>query len=332
MAGEPLIDGFGRVHDSLRVGVTDRCNLRCAFCMPARGIARVPRGEILSFEEIVRFARVAASLGIAKLRLTGGEPLIRKDLPGLVAALAGVPGLNDLALTTNAVLLEDLAAPLRSAGLHRVNIHLDTLDPRRFAEICRRGELGAVLRGVAAAKRAGFPGIKINAVAVKGFSEPDIVPLARFGREHGIEIRYIEFMPLDAERRWDRSKVLPAGEIVEMLSREIAPLEEIADRDGRAPATAFRFADGVGRIGIVAAVSRPFCARCNRLRLTAEGKLRSCLFAVEEIDVKPHLRGDGSEEGVAAAIRAAVAGKREGHEINRAGRPGPSRPMYTIGG
>ena len=328
----PLVDSFGRVHDNLRISVTDRCNIRCSYCMPEGEVPFLPRREILSFEEIERFVRVAVSLGVNKLRVTGGEPLLRRDLPELVRRLAAVPGVRDLALTTNGVLLDRFAEPLYAAGLRRLNVHLDTLDRERFFRIARRDELDRVLAGLEAAKRAGFVNIKLNTVAVKNLVEPDIVPLAQYARRNGFEVRYIEFMPLDAQNLWERGKVLLADEILAMLSREIAPLRPVADPDPRAPASEYEFADGIGRIGIIASVSRPFCDNCNRIRLTSDGKLRYCLFALEEDDVKGLLRGRAPDEEIAAAIRRNVAGKWAGHEINSARFVAPPRPMYSIGG
>ena len=327
-----LRDTFGRLHDSLRVGITDRCNIRCFYCMPERDAAFVERREILSYEEIERFVRIAVGLGVGKVRVTGGEPLVRKEVSELVRKLAGIDGIEDLALTTNGILLAQLAEPLYQAGLRRLNVHLDTLDGERFARITRHDDLARVLEGLALAKRLGFAPIKINAVAVKDLSEPDLVPLARYGRENGFEIRFIEFMPLDAQGLWDRGRVLIADQILETLSQEIGPLEEIPDRDPRAPATQFRYADGGGTIGFIASVSRPFCQNCNRIRLTADGKLRYCLFALEETDVKSLLRGGAPDEEIAARIRSTVLAKWEGHEINTARFVAPPRPMYSIGG
>ncbi len=328
----PLADSFGRVHTNLRISVTDRCNIRCFYCMPETDVQFVPRAEILDFEEIERFARIAAGLGIDKLRLTGGEPLLRRDLPLLVRRLAAIPGIRDLALTTNGVLLEQFAQPLYEAGLRRLNVHIDTLDRERFAHITRRDDLPRVLAGLDAAKRAGFANIKLNAVAVKNLVEPDIVPLARFARENSFEIRYIEFMPLDAQNLWDRSKVLLADTIIETLSREVSPLIPAPDPDPRAPATEYAYADGGGMVGVIASVSRPFCLNCNRLRLTADGKLRYCLFAIEEDDVKGLLRAGAADDEIAALIRRNVAGKWIGHEINSVKFVPPPRPMYSIGG
>src|SRR5579862_1117203 len=304
-----LIDGFGRLHDSLRISVTDRCNIRCFYCMPEEATDFAPREEILTFEEIERFVRVAASLGVNKLRLTGGEPLLRRDLPRLIERLASVPGIHDIALTTNAVVLEQHAQALRDAGLRRLNIHLDTLDRERFKRITRRDDLPRVLAGIDAAVRVGFEGIKLNIVAVKGLIEPDIVPIARYCRERGFEPRFIEFMPLDSQSLWDRGKVLLADDIAAVLSREISPLVEVPDRDLRAPATDFAYADGGGKVGFVASVSKPFCLNCNRLRLTSDGKLRYCLFAIEEADVKGLLRGGAPDEDIAALIRSNVSEK-----------------------
>lgn len=328
----PLIDGFGRLHDNLRVSVTDRCNIRCFYCMPERDVEFVPRAEILTFEEIERFVRIAASLGVSKVRITGGEPLVRRGLDGLVRRLAQIPGIRDLALTTNGLLLAEQAQALYDAGLRRLNVHLDTLDRERFSRISRRDELGRVLAGLEAARRAGFGPIKINAVAVKGLTEPDIVPLARFGREHGYQVRYIEFMPLDAQGLWDRSRVLLMEDILRILAAEFGPLEPVPDPDPRAPALEYRFPDGRGSVGFIASVSRPFCLNCNRIRLTADGHLRYCLFALEETDVKRLLRSGAADDEVREVIRRTVASKWIGHEIQQANFVPPPRPMYAIGG
>ena len=331
MPPAPLVDSFGRLHDNLRISVTDRCNIRCFYCMPEHDVEFVKRTEILDFEEIERFVRIAVGLGIVKLRVTGGEPLVRRDLPKLIRRLAAIPGIRDLALTTNGVLLPDLAEPLYEAGLRRINVHLDTLDRERFIQITRRDEIGRVLAGLDLAKRLGY-GIKLNAVAVKNLVEPDIVPLARYSRDNGFEVRYIEFMPLDAQNLWNRDKVLLADEIIDTLSREIAPLVPVPDPDPRAPASEYAFADGIGRVGFIASVSRPFCLNCNRIRLTADGKLRYCLFAIQEDDVKSLMRSGASDEEIAALIRRNLAAKWEGHEINSAKFVPPPRPMYSIGG
>jgi cyclic pyranopterin phosphate synthase len=332
----PLIDTYGRVHDNLRISVTDRCNIRCFYCMPEEGVKFQPREEILTFEEIERFVRVAVSLGVRKLRITGGEPLLRKDLAKLIHRLGAIEGIQDMALTTNGVLLANQAQELYDAGLRRLNVHLDTLDRERFKQITRRDDFGKVMNGIETALRIGYPVIKINAVAVKNLVEGDIVPLARFGREHGIEIRYIEFMPLDAQGIWDHDKVLLTDDMIAMLTREIGPLREIPDRDPRAPATEYEFADGQGRIGFIASVSKPFCLNCNRIRLTADGKFRYCLFAIEETDMRGLLRNGvqspETDQAIADAIRGSVKDKWIGHQINTAKFIPPPRPMYSIGG
>jgi GTP 3',8-cyclase len=327
----PLQDGFGRIHDSLRISVTDRCNIRCFYCMP-EDVKFQAREHVLSFEQIERFVRVAVGLGVRKLRLTGGEPLVRKDVSSLVRRLVAMEGVEDIALTTNGVLLAQYAEELYDAGLRRLNIHLDTLDRDRFLKITRRDDLEKVLHGIDAAQRLGFGPIKINAVAVKNLVEEDIVPLARYGRQRNIEIRYIEFMPLDSQGLWDKGKVLLMDDMIAMIEREIGPLVAVPDQDPRAPATEFKFADGLGRVGFVASVSRPFCLNCNRLRLTADGKIRYCLFAIEETDVRDLLRRNAPEAEIEEALRSCVSQKWIGHQINTTQFVPPPRPMYSIGG
>ena len=328
----PLTDKFGRVHDNLRISVTDRCNIRCFYCMPEEGVQFMDRKEILSFEEIERFVRAAVPLGITKLRITGGEPLVRRDLPRLIEKLSAIEGIRDIALTTNAVLLQQQAKDLYSAGLRRLNVHLDTLDRERFRQITRRDDLPRVLAGIDAAVDAGFRRIKFNIVAVKGLVEPDIVPMARYCRERGFEPRYIEFMPLDSQSLWDRRRVLTADEIIHTISNEIGPVVPVPDSDPRAPATEYAYADGGGRLGFIASVSKPFCLNCNRIRLTSDGKLRYCLFAIDETDVKQLLRSDAGDEAIQAVIRQNVSEKWLGHEINSSKFIPPPRPMYAIGG
>jgi cyclic pyranopterin phosphate synthase len=289
------------------------------------------RGELLTFEEIVQFVAVAAPLGIDKVRLTGGEPLMRRDLPRLVGMLSRIEGIRDIGLTTNGILLADQAQALYEAGLRRINISLDTLDPNRFRQLTRRDGLEKVIEGIHAAKRAGFEPVKINAVSIRGITEVEVVPLASFAREHGLELRFIEYMPIGADT-WERDKVYFAHEILEQLEKEVAPLAPADDYDPRAPAMDFCYTDGGGRVGIIASVSRPFCMSCNRLRLTAEGKLRNCLFALDEVDVKGLLRGQAGAEAIAEAVRGSVQAKWEGHEINTARFIKPGRTMHTIGG
>jgi cyclic pyranopterin phosphate synthase len=298
--------------------------------MPETGAQFAPASQLLSFDEILKFVSVAAPLGISKIRLTGGEPLLRPKLAELIAPIAGISGLRDLALTTNAVLLAEHAKTLHEAGLRRLNVHLDTLDRERFQKITRRNDLGRVLRGIDAAVDAGYEVIKINAVAIKGLTEPDLVPLVRFGRERGIEVRFIEFMPLDAQGIWSLERVLTAAEMIQTLEREFGALTAVPDADPRAPATEYRFADGY-RVGFIASVSQPFCLNCNRLRLTSDGKLRYCLFANEETDVREVLKS-GDETGVARAIRETVENKWIGHQIHQKGFVAPGRGMYSIGG
>lgn len=325
-----LVDSFGRAHNNLRISVTDRCNLRCTYCMPEEVTFR-DKSELLSFEEITHFVRVAAPLGIDKIRLTGGEPLMRRDLHKLVAMLVGIPGIRDIGATTNGILLKDHADELFAAGLRRLNVSLDTLDPGRFRELTRRDGLEKVIDGLMAAKKAGFHPIKINAVSIRGVTELDCVPLARFAREHGFEMRFIEYMPIGADT-WEREKVYFAHEILEQLESAFGPISPAPDYDPRAPAMDFVYADGGGRFGIIASISRPFCRSCNRIRLTAEGKLRNCLFALDEVDVKPLLRDRNDDAQLAELTRRNVAEKWEGHEINTARFVKPERTMHAIGG
>jgi len=325
-----LTDTFGRIHNNLRISVTDRCNLRCTYCMPEE-VVFLDKAELLTFEEITRFVRAAAPLGIDKIRLTGGEPLLRRDLPRLVAMLSAVEGIRDVGLTTNGLLLAGQAQALFDAGLRRINVSLDTLNPQVFRALTRRDGLELVLEGILAARRAGFDPVKVNAVSIRGVTEAEVVPLARFARQHGLEMRFIEYMPIGADH-WERGKVYFAHEILEQLEREVAPLVPVEDYDPRAPAMELRYTDGGGRVGIIASISRPFCTKCNRLRLTAEGKLRNCLFAIDETDVKPLLRGGAPDAEVAVAVRACVLAKWEGHEINTARFIKPLRTMHAIGG
>ena len=329
---QPLVDTFGRHHNNLRISVTDRCNIRCFYCMPADNVEFMQRSELLTFEEIERFVCVAVPLGVEKVRLTGGEPLVRRDLDKLVAKIAAIPGIEDIGLTTNGILLPEQAQRLFDAGLRRINISLDALDPVRFREITRRDGYEKVLEGIQTARDVGFDPVKVNAVSVRGVTEDQLVPFGRFARESGVEVRFIEFMPLDADNAWERNKVLFGYEIIEKLSSEIMPLVPSEDQNLSAPATNFVFEDGIGRIGLIASVSQPFCKSCNRFRLTADGKLRNCLFSLEETDVKAIIRGGNSDADIARAIRESISAKKEGHEINTARFIQPERPMYSIGG
>jgi cyclic pyranopterin phosphate synthase len=330
-ATNQLVDSWGRPHNNLRISVTDRCNIRCVYCMPEE-VQFQPRANLLTFEEIERFVRIALKLGIDKVRLTGGEPLVRRDLATLVRKLAPIPGLKDVGLTTNGILLAPLARTLRDAGLQRINVSLDTMDAARFERLTRRPGFEQVIDGILAAKGAGFDPVKINAVAIRGETEDDVVPLARFARQHGLELRFIEYMPLDAGHLWEREKVLFAADIIEILAREFGPLVPVARHDPRAPSLDYRYRDHAGIVGFIASVSRPFCMSCNRIRLTADGKLRNCLFSLEETDIKSLLRGGAGDAEIIRAIRDCVASKWEGHEINTSRFIQPERLMHSIGG
>jgi GTP 3',8-cyclase len=325
-----LVDTYGRRHDNLRISVTDRCNLRCTYCMP-EDVKFLDRSELLTFEEMAEFVRVGAQLGIDKVRLTGGEPLMRRHLDHLVRLLVPIAGIRDVGLTTNGIFLADQAQALFDAGLRRINVSLDTLDPERFLQISRRPGLEQVLEGIAEAQRVGFAPIKVNAVVIRGVNDQDVVPLARWARDLGLEMRFIEYMPIGADS-WERQRVFVAREILDVLEHAIAPLVPAEDYDPHSPAMDFQYTDGGGRIGIIASVSRPFCRSCNRLRLTAEGRLRNCLFALDEIDVKPLLRPHPDPAQLAELIRRNVWDKWEGHEFNSSRFIKPLRTMHTIGG
>jgi cyclic pyranopterin phosphate synthase len=329
---EPLRDGWGREIRSLRVSVTDKCNFRCTYCMPAEGLEWLRRDEILSFEEITRLARIFASLGVDEVRLTGGEPLVRRELPVLVAQLAAIEGIRDLSLTTNGVLLDRLAAPLVAAGLRRLNVSLDSLSHVRFAEITRRDALDAVLRGLEAAESfAELRPIKINCVAIKGFTETEVPALAELARRKPYIVRFIEFMPLDADEAWREDKVLSGAEIRALVEERFGPLVELPTKPS-STSRRFRFADGKGELGFVNPVSEPFCSSCDRIRLTADGQLRTCLFSRREWDLKTALRDGSSDERLAERIRFAVRHKELKHRINDPGFVRASRSMSQIGG
>jgi cyclic pyranopterin phosphate synthase len=327
-----LIDTFGRSHNNLRISVTDRCNIRCFYCMPADNVQFMDRDQLLSFEEIERFVRIVAPLGINKIRLTGGEPLVRRDLYLLVRSLVKVPGIKDIGLTTNGILFAEQAQQLFDSGLSRVNISLDALDPVKFKEITRRDGYEKVVESIHIAKKVGFDPIKVNTVSIRNMTEDQIIPFGQFARDTGVEIRFIEFMPLDADNAWERDKVLFASEILEKLSDEIAPLVPLRQQDPSAPATQYEFEDGVGRIGFIASVSQPFCKSCNRFRITADGKIRNCLFSHEETDIKSLIRNNVPDSEIVEAVRQSIQAKKAGHEINSAKFIQPDRPMYSIGG
>jgi len=327
-----LVDSLGRRHNNLRISVTDRCNIRCFYCMPEENVRFRPRHELLTFEEIVRFVSVATSLGIDRLRLTGGEPLVRHNLAALVKLLAEIPGIRDIALTTNGILLAEQAPALHAAGLHRLNVSLDTLSETTFERIARRSGLQRVLDGIFAAQRAGFDRIRLNSVSIRGITEEEIVPLARFAREHGLELRFIEYMPLDADHQWDHEQVLGGDEVRQIIDREVGPLEPLPVVDPSQPATDFRYIDGGGRLGFINPVTQPFCGDCNRLRLTAEGQVRNCLFSTVEWDARAILRGGKSDDDLATLIRSCVVAKKAGHGIDTPEFMRPERAMYQIGG
>jgi cyclic pyranopterin phosphate synthase len=328
----PLVDRFGRVHRDLRLSVTDRCNFRCVHCLPEEGVTFLPRSEILGFDEIVRAAAVARRLGIASVRITGGEPLVRQGVPKLVGRLAAL-GFDDLSLTTNGSELARLAPALAAAGLHRVNVSCDSLVPERFARIRRRGELAPVLAAMDAAEAAGLDPVKVNVVPIAGVNDDEIESFAQFARTTGRMVRFIEFMPLDGEGAWRRDQVVPADEILARIhARWPLEAQTAAGADRSAPAERYRFTDGGGEIGVIASVTRPFCGTCDRLRLTADGSLRNCLFAHHELSVRDLLRGDGSDDDIARLFRRAVWAKYPGHGINDPTFLRPARSMSMIGG
>ena len=331
---QDLVDPFGRVIEDLRISITDRCNFRCTYCMPEEGMKWLHRSEVMSFEEIEHLARIFVErYGVRGIRLTGGEPTVRAHLPvliGKLAALRNEHGPVDLAMTTNGATMRLVADGLREAGLRRVNISLDTLVREKFHRMTRRDELTNVLDGIVAAQEAGFDPVKINAVIERGVNDDEIVDLATFGREQGIEVRFIEFMPLDADGHWMNDKVVGQDEIVETI-HAVYPIEQMPAR-GAAPADRFRYLDGHGQIGIIPTVTKPFCGDCDRVRLTSEGDFRTCLFATKEFDLLTALRGGESDDQIAARIEAAVATKWAGHQINQVNFIRPSKSMSQIGG
>ena len=326
----PLVDRYGRVHNDLRISVTDRCNLRCVYCMPEEGLSFLPKNDLLTFDEITRLAQVAKGVGVSALRITGGEPLVRKGLTSLIGRLSAV-GFEDLAMTTNGTELAGVAGALAAAGLRRVNVSCDSLRPARFAAIRRRGKLDVVLNAMRAAEKAGLTPLKVNVVLLRGQNDDEILDFASFARTTGRIVRFIEFMPLDAQGEWDRNRLVSGREVFERISA-VWPLEPISDSSGAAPAERFRFADGIGEIGLISSVSEPFCGTCNRLRLTADGALRNCLFSDDERTVRDLLRNGGSDSDLALLFRQAVWAKFPGHGINEPGFLSPARSMSMIGG
>jgi len=328
---EQLVDAHGRAIGDLRVSVTDRCNLRCQYCMPAEGLPWLQRSEILTFEEIARVVGLLASMGVSDVRLTGGEPLVRRELPKLVGMLSATEGIEDLSITTNGFLLERDAAALVEAGVTRFNVSVDSLQRDRFYELTRRDALERVLVGLRELSR--YPQahpIKVNAVALRGFTEEEVLPFARFARANPYEVRFIEFMPLDADRSWSREQVL-TGEEIRAAIDAVYPLEP-QPREPHATARVYRFADGQGQIGFVNPVSEPFCADCNRIRLTAEGTLRTCLFSLRETDLREPLRAGAGDAELERIVRDAVWRKELKHHVNDPGFVQPERTMSAIGG
>jgi cyclic pyranopterin phosphate synthase len=331
MAIEPLRDGHGRLIGDLRVSVTDRCNFRCQYCMPAEGLPWLERSELLRFEEIARLVGVVSAMGVADVRLTGGEPLVRRDLPRLVEMISSIDDVHDVSITTNGFLLERDAAALVQAGVNRFNVSIDSLQRDRFYELTRRDALPQVLRGLEAL--AAFPQahpIKVNAVAIRGFTEDEVPAFVELARRTPYEVRFIEFMPLDADHDWTPDSVLTGAELHAMIDA-LVPLEPL-EREPSATARVYRFADGIGRIGFINPVSEPFCADCNRIRLTADGRLRTCLFSLRETDLRTPLRAGASDAELAEVIRDAVWRKELKHRIGEPGFVQPARTMSAIGG
>jgi cyclic pyranopterin phosphate synthase len=326
-----LMDGFGRAMGDLRLSVTDRCNLRCAYCIPDENPTFQPREELLTFEELARVTSIFVAAGVRKVRLTGGEPLLRRGMVELVRRIAAIPGVEDLAMTTNGIFLEAMLDDLRDAGLQRLNISLDTLRPERFRLLTRRGGMEKVVDAIRAARDAGMGPVKVNVVPLRGFNDDEIVDLGRFAREERVIVRFIEFMPLEAGDLWSRDMLVPGAEIRDTLNawKSLVPVDPNHDAE---TAERFRFADGVGEIGIIAPVTRPFCGACNRARITADGKLRTCLFSLHEIDLKTPLRAGASDREILDIIGGAWASKEEGHLINSKDFVRPERTMSAIGG
>ncbi len=338
MSRAPLVDGHGRRIADLRVSVTDRCNFRCQYCMPAEGMPWLEREEILCFEEIERLVRLLVGMGVEDVRLTGGEPLVRRDFPLLAAMLADIDGLHDLSLTTNGYLLERDAAALAAAGIDRLNVSIDSLQRDRFFQMTRRDALPQVLRGLEAAVAEPRLGqVKVNAVALRGFTEEEAIPFAEFARERGVQVRFIEFMPLDGDCAWTSDQVLP-GEELRAIINAVHPLEELP-REPSATARVFRFVEpvpgggkGTGEVGFIDPVTEPFCSDCNRIRLTSDGLLRTCLFSLHETDLRGPMRAGADDDELEQIVRDAVWRKELKHRVGQAGFRQPARGMSAIGG
>jgi GTP 3',8-cyclase len=328
-----LTDSYGRVATDLRVSLTDRCNLRCAYCMPPEGLDWLPAPEVLTGDEIARLIRIGVeTLGIREVRFTGGEPLLRRDLVSIIEATAALSPRPDIALTTNGIGLERRAAELRAAGVDRINVSLDTLRPEVFRKLTRRDRLTDVLSGLAAAAAVGFTPVKVNAVLMRDVNDEEAPGLLRYCAERGYELRFIEQMPLDAQHGWKRAEMVTAEEIVRLLSASFELSEDTERTRGAAPAETYLVNGGPARVGVIASVTRPFCGACDRVRLTADGQIRNCLFARAESDLRAALRSGASDEEIAARWRSAVASKLPGHGINDPSFLQPDRPMSAIGG
>jgi GTP 3',8-cyclase len=333
---EPVVDtmkdSFGRIVNNLRISVTDRCNFRCRYCMPEEGMQWMARSELLSFEELTRLSKIFASLGVKHIRLTGGEPLMRKDLHILVKQISDIPGIQDIAMTTNGYFLAEQAADLVTAGLHRINISLDSLDPVKFMEMTRRDNFDKVWKGIEAVDRLGIRPIKLNVVLIRGLNEDDIPKFADLARTRSFIIRFIEFMPIGSDDGWSPEKVVTGKEIIAGMEKAIGKRLVPVELRGTQPADRFKFEDGIGEIGLISSVSEPFCSHCNRVRITSDGKLRTCLFSLAETDLRSMLRSEADDEAIRGAIVDAVWKKEEGHLINRPGFVRPARSMSQIGG
>ncbi|MGB2501711.1 MAG: GTP 3',8-cyclase MoaA [Mariniblastus sp.] len=327
----PIVDTFGREHCSLRISVTDRCNIRCFYCMP-ENVKFLPQDSILSFEEIHRVVEILARQGVSRVRLTGGEPLVRSEIWNLVGLLKSIPGIDEVALTTNGILLVDQAAKLKGSGLDRINVSLDSIDPEKFKEITRRDALDKVLAGIDAAINAGFENLRINAVAVKGISETEVVPLVSWAQRQNLHLRFIEFMPLDGDQAWENQQVFTGAMLREIIEENFGSLTPVARDRSSQPATDFQVSNQGPPIGFIDSVTEPFCQSCDRMRITSEGKLRNCLFSTEEWDLKELIRSDASDEDIEKRIRLGIHHKKLGHGSNSGRFVRPERAMYQIGG
>jgi len=330
---EPLVDSYGRRIKSMRISVTDKCNFRCTYCMPAEGLPWLKQAEILSYEELVRIARVAVSIGIEQIRLTGGEPLVRRDVPELVRSLRKIEGLRSLSLTTNGILLKQQAGALAEAGLTRINVSLDSLVREKFAKLARRDQMTRVLEGLEELEK--YPSVhpvKVNAVAIREFSEEEVLDFVKLARNKAYVMRWIEFMPLDADQIWRKEDILSGAEIKAIIEAAYGPLVQITTGDPSETARRYTFSDGIGEVGFINPVSEPFCASCDRIHLTADGQLRTCLFATEETDLRAVIRSDASDDDLAATIRRAVWNKELKHYIGDKRFKRASRSMSMIGG